>query len=156
MNAFYEQNRKIVQWIGGGIAATAMGGLGWMLIAGYEPPPEEGRVINEDFTPAHYEEYQQPHYITETYTYTDSECSTDFDGKYSCRPVTKTGTRTVTYYTTEERHVPDDWDVQIQACETNDKGEEKCRTNWIDVSEATFEQCKIGSFYRKETKCLPQ
>lgn len=156
MTPFFDRNRKIVQWVGGGIATTAAVGLGWAVIAGYEPPPEEGKVINEEFEPAHWEEYQQAHYIQESYPVTETECSTDFNGNHSCRTVTRTAYRTVTYYTTEERYVDDDWDIQIQACETNDEGKEKCRTNWIDVSEATFEQCKIGSFYRKETACLPQ
>lgn len=133
--------------------ALVMGVVVWFIATTYEPPPSEGTVIEREFDPAHTENYMQAHYRSVPYTTT--QCTGGYgDTPQTCRTVTNY--RTETYYLPATRHVPDDWDIRIQACETNDEGEEKCRTGWIDVSREVHDQCEIGRYYRKETQCLPQ
>lgn len=128
-----------------------------VLVSTYEPPLKEGRVVDKDFTPAHYEEYTATYYRTEIYTDLETQCSGGYNGEpQTCRSVPVTKTRQVPYYVQEERWVEDDYDIEIRGCKTDDDGKEKCRTSHIDVSRSTYNQCKLGSLYREETKCLPQ
>lgn len=124
-----------------------------VLVQSYEPPVKEGKVVDRRFTPAHEEDYMQAHYRSVPYTTT--QCTGGYGTTpQTCRTVTEW--RTETYYLPATRWVPDDWDLQLRDCKTNDEGKEKCRTGWIDVSQSTYHQCKLGSLYKKDVACLPQ
>lgn len=134
--------------------AVVFGIVVWAIVQAYEPPIDEGKVIARDFTPAHEEDYMQAHYRSVPYTTT--QCTGGYGSTpQTCRTVTEY--RTETYYLPATRWVPDDYDVKLEKCTTDDKGKEKCRTGWKDVHADIYAGCKVGSLYKKETEsCLPQ
>lgn len=122
-----------------------------------EPPLSEGRVVDREFDPEHTEHYTETHYRTEYY----EDCGYDseynfqtgqYEQVYSC----ESESRQVPYYVDATRRVDDDWDIQIEGCTTNDKGEEKCRTSWIDVSRAVYEECELRRLYKEGSGCRPR
>lgn len=131
--------------------------LFFIAACGGDPPVTHGKVIDHSFTPAHNEEVPRTYYRTETYT--DEECSSQYDykGNYvgqTCYPVTRT--RSVPYTVWETEHVPDRYRLQLQDCKPEGtKGEngknlttdERCREGWLNVSETEYSNYPLGSYY---------
>lgn len=122
-----------------------------------EPPLTEGRVVDRVFDPEHIEHYTETHYRTEYYEDCGLRSEYDyFEEEYVSEYVCETETRQVPYYTDESRRVEDDWDIQIEGCTTDEDGEEKCRTSWIDVSEFLYVECEEGAYYKEGSGCPPR
>lgn len=127
--------------------AVIMGVVVYFVVQAYEPPLEEGKVTEKDFTAAHWESG----YNTEYHDECGLEVNIDGDLVMACHTVSEQ------VYEAHHTWHDDDYDILLYACKTNDKGEEKCRTSWKDVPALTYSECQIGSLYKKRTaSCLPQ
>jgi len=56
-------------------------------------------------------------------------------------------------YYPDTHWVKDDWDIQIKFCEKDDKGEEECRTDRVDVSNGLYDDCVLNTYYIKDEGC---
>jgi hypothetical protein len=92
-----------------------------------------GPVVDRDFEPAHYEDYQsyEPWY---------ESCDTDSDGDISCH---------MNYhFVTRTRWVNDDWSVLVEGhCKTDDGVNMKCDRTWHDVSHGEYDRLQLGEWY---------
>jgi hypothetical protein len=140
-----------------GTAATAVLcliiGVAWYLFQTMPASLSEGQVVNRDFTPAHWEEYQRA--VTGTRLSTRTVCSGGYGSvPQTCRP--ETYTETYTYYVPDERWVEDDWDLRIDGCSENRRGDTICREEWVDVTQTVYDDCDISDYWRRETACRLQ
>lgn len=108
-----------------------------MVGCGGEDPPEQGDVINKEYTPAHWESG----YRTEHYQDCGLHQNIDGDLEFGCEPATRQ------VWEPHHEHVQDRWRLRLRDCTTDDKGERKCREGWLSVDETTYHDYKTGSHF---------
>lgn len=111
-----------------------------------EDPPEQGFVIDKDYDPAHWEDGY------DTVYHSEYRCSTHSIYDYARDQYVQReecGIEQVPHsvYNPHHRWVKDRWRLQLQHCEVNDKGEEKCRQGWRKVSAGTYELYDRGDYF---------
>lgn len=102
-----------------------------------EPPITSGKVMEKRFTPAHWEDG----YRTESRY--GPHCGYDIYGDYDCS--IKHYTEQV--YEAHHYYVNDRFQLQLESCGNNDKGELKCRTGWITIPESEYSDYAVGVNY---------
>jgi hypothetical protein len=111
-----------------------------------EPPVTQGYIRDKIFEPAHWEggyEY-----------YTDIEFGCDTESEYNYatgqyETVESCGWEPVEKSRYEPHHtwVDDRYKFQLEACEKNDKGENKCRKGNKTVTESEYDRYQVGQHY---------
>jgi hypothetical protein len=125
-------------------------GVCWYLFQTIPADLTEGEVVDRSFVPAHWEDYMRP--VTRTRQATRQVCSGGYGSvPQTCR--TEFYTETYTDYVPDERWVEDDWNLEIDGCSENRRGDNICRTDWVDVSESVYDDCDLGAYWREETAC---
>lgn len=119
-------------------------------------PLNEGRIIDKD----HREGFTRMETVQRSRTVYHYRCKTV--SRYDS--VTKTNRseqqcgsepQTEWYSSYEPVYHPPYWRINLKFCETNDEGEEKCRTQWKSVKESLFDRAQIGNYY-KDGELIPQ
>ena len=108
----------------------------WYLFQTQPFPLEEGRVVGHSYT-AQYEEYH--------------------DGGSTCVSYNKHGGCSWSVQNPDIHHVHcrgGCFEIQIDGCSNDRRGDSHCRKEWQDVSEHTYNNCEKGStWYRDEPDC---
>lgn len=136
--------RLFASFLVAGAACTAL-----LASCNSEPPPQEGKVVDREYEPAHYESVAHTEYRSEVYT--DTECSSEYDSytksyQQRCRPVTRT--RDVPYTVYRDEWVRADYDLVLEVCK-----EDECKERTVDVSKSVYDDCAVGDYWRKKSAC---
>lgn len=133
-----------------GVLATAgvlaVIGIAWYVFQTMPANLIEGEVVNRDFTPAHYESEPRTRQV---YDGQDCRTTTNSSGFTSTSCTSKY--RSETYYV--DVFYNDDWDIAVDGCSQNRRGDTICRIDWVDVSESVYDDCTPGEYWRRETAC---
>lgn len=126
------------------VAAVSTLGMGWYVYQTTPAPLDAGVVVDRDFTPAHWEEETRTRQV-----YAGEDCSgIGVDRRCTSQYRTE-------YYTVDVWY-DDDWDLRIDGCSDNRRGDTICRADWVDVSQSVYDDCQVSERWRERTACRPQ
>lgn len=122
-----------------------------LLLLACGPQIKEGYVIDKNFVPSHtnMENVTRYRMVPQFRCHTVSQYS---NGKTTTRQQCGTEMVSQPYSSYEPVYYPDDWDLHIEKCEVDDRGREKCKRRWIDVTKSTHDSFEIGNYYNNGKK----
>lgn len=115
-----------------------IGWVGWVVYQNTPSELSEGHVRDHRFT-AQYTHYH--------------------DGGSTCWSYDKNGNCT---FSTQNPDIPHEhcvggcFELLIEGCSDDRQGDEHCRSEWMFVSESTYNDCRNGQIWRRATLCRPQ
>lgn len=136
---FYTSWRDYIPYIAGVVVAVIALFGGWMFWQYVPGPLHEGVVTELRYTA----QYVHMH-----------------DGGTTCYSRDKNGLCTFSVDNPDREHdhcVGGCYELKIDGCSKNRKGETKCRKEWVSVPSVTYEKCRSGQWWSKSSaECLPR
>lgn len=125
--------------VGGSLVVIAVITGTWIVFQTTPSPLNEGIMVGNDYTA----QYEESH-----------------DGGSTCYSYDKNGSCTFRMQNPDIHHthcIGGCYELQVEGCSNDRRGDAHCRKEWYSVSQATYENCRSGQLWRRgEAKCQPQ